>query len=177
RRDAPQRVHRPREDDLVETKRAVARLDDDAAGLGTNRAHVDARPDLAAGLGDRRAERVEDLLVSALDVAELLLLRGGAARREHALDIGPDENGRDPAIVLPELREQQRLPQLLVSRPAGDPGQPGIDRDALEAPPIVDARAVQDRRGEPRLVPQRERRKAQKVERAVERMEDRKSVV
>src|SRR2546429_9407859 len=79
-------------------------------------------------------------------MTELLASGGGVARGEEALDVGPDEDRRDPAIALAQLGQQQRLPELLVRGSATRADEPILDRDPLEAPPGANARAVQEGR-------------------------------
>ena len=113
----------------------------------------------------------EHRAIAAGHVAERLLLRRRVARREQALDVGPDEDGRHAPVVLAELGEQERLPQLLEGRAPGIAHQEFLDGHALEPLPVADARAIEDRRREPELAPEAEQRKAQEVEPAGERMD------
>ena len=125
---------------------------------------------VAAGRADALDEAREHRAVAAGDVAERLLLRRGVARGEQALHVGPDEDGRHPPVVLAELGEQERLPELLEGGASGVPHQEVLDRHALEPPPVADARAVEDRRREAELAPQAEQRELQEVEPAGERV-------
>src|SRR2546429_2337331 len=97
-------------------------------------------------------------------MTELLASGGGVARGEEALDVGPDEDRRDPAIALAQLGQQQRLPELLVRGSATRADEPILDRDPLEALPVANARAVQEGRRQADLAPEADEGEAQELE-------------
>ena len=108
-------------------------------------------------------ETLEHGAIAAAHVAHVLGVRLAVARGEQALDVRPDEHGRNALVVLAELGEQQRLPELLEHGAAAMAHQPILDGDLLEPAPVVDARAVEDGQREPELVPQRQRREVQEL--------------
>src|SRR5207237_6755229 len=115
-------VDRARDNDFVEVlARPIAVDAHAAAGLGLDLAHRDARTDVATGGPDDLLEPTQHRLVATGDVAEMLLLARRMPSREQSLDVRPDEDGRHAPIALPELRQQQGLPDLLVG---GAPARP-----------------------------------------------------
>ena len=165
-------VDRPGEDHLVENGRDPVCDDLDAAALTRpHRLHFHTRAHLASALRDAGEKRFEHFSVAAGNVTQLFLLRGAVTRREQTLDVRPDENGGDAPVILAELGQQQRLPHLLERGAARDAHQEALHRLVFQAAPVVDARAIEDSERQAHLVPQVERRKAQKIDSIAERME------
>jgi hypothetical protein len=128
-----------------------------------------SRADLDAAVLQVLREHLEHACVATGNVTEHLFLQSGTACRVQALDRRPDERRRDVRIVVTELRPQLRLPEPFEGAASRPLAQPRRRVDARQPFPVLDARRVDDRATDAKLVDEAQPGQAQELQRVAGR--------